>query len=224
MNGNQEYKSSVQIVQTALKSFYVDLFYEDTGQPFDLTGVTEIVALFPGANGSPIEERYSQGEISVVGAPGAGQIEIVCAADDTAQMQISQARDQFQTLQVIVTIAGVAQIDTLSFGSPPVGNTQYSVTLNGNTYSYTANAGDTAQTVFTALAGYISPSLPLTAAVSGVGNAATLVITSTIPSLGFYDSVSAGITKTATLANGGTRSIFLIRGVLNIQPQSYPGA
>jgi hypothetical protein len=207
------------------KSFYVDLFYEDTGEPFDLTGVTEIVALFPGASGTAIEERYSQGEVSVIGAPGSGKIQINCAADDTAQMLISQANGQYTYLQVIVTIGGVAQIDTLSLANPPVPGQTYMVTLSGSPFSYTPVTGDTAQTVFTQIGLQVSQSgLPITPVVGGSGNSATLTLTSQIPALGFYDVVSSNITKTATTANGGTRSIFLLRGVLDIQPQSYTGA
>lgn len=207
------------------KSFYVDLFYEDTGEPFDLTGVTEIVALFPGANGTPIEERFTNGEISVIGASGAGKIQINCAADDTAQMLISQANGQYTYLQVIVTIGGVAQVDTLSLAAPPVANTSYQVSLNSIAFSYTAVPGDTAQTVFNNLALQVSESsLTITPAVVGSGNSATLTLTSQIPALGFYDVVSSNITKTPTTANAGTRSIFLLRNVLDIQPQSYAGA
>src|SRR4051812_13912820 len=111
--------ASVLIVQSAAKSFFARLFYSNTGEPFDLTGVTEIVALFPGANGTPVKKTYSgSGGITVVGAPGAGKIQIALSTTDTQAMQ---ANPQIaQNLQITATISGVAQVDVLSFGSPPI--------------------------------------------------------------------------------------------------------
>src|ERR1700722_1733371 len=142
--------SSVQIVQSAVKTFFTRLFYAKTGEPFDLTGVTEIIALFPGANNTPVKKTFSNsGGVTVVGANGAGKIQIVLTTTDTQAMQPNPQIKQ--NLQVIATISGVAQIDTLSMGSPPVSGTTYTVTLNGFPFAYKAQTGDTAQTVFTAL-------------------------------------------------------------------------
>lgn len=215
---------AVQIVQSEEKYFLVYLFYADTGEPFDLTSATEIVALFPGTSGTPVEKRKTTGDITVIGSAGGGKIEIACSTVDTAAMLASP---QFrQDLQIVVTISGVAQVDTYSMGQAPVVGTVYSATLDGQVFSYTAVTGDQAQNVFTSLQTQIAAAsgLPISAAVNGTGNSATLVLTSTIAGLGFSDVASSGITLTATTANAGTRSIFLLKGVLNIVPQRYSGA
>lgn len=215
--------STVQIIQSALKIFFTRLFFTKTLEPFDLTGVTEIVGLFPGTNNTLVKKTYTNsGGITVVGAPGAGKIQFDLSSVDTQNMQASPQVNQ--NLQVIVTISGVAQVDVLSFEDPPVGGTAYSVTLNGIEFSYQAQEGDTALTVFEALEAQISGvDLPLGAVVSGSGNSAILTFTSTIPGLGFSDVGSEGVTVTPTIANGGTRTIFLLQQVLNIQPQDYSG-
>lgn len=215
---------TVQIVQTTAKTFFARLFYAKTGEPFNLTGVTEIVALFPGSNGTPIKKTFSNsGGVTVVGANGAGKIQVALTTIDTANMQ---ANPQIaQNLQIIATIAGVAQVDTLSFGSPPIAGTTYTVTLNADPFSYRAKTNDTAQIVFTALEALIDQSsLPISAGVSGSDDTAHLVLTSLIAGLGFTDSVSSGITLTPTTLNGGVRTVFLLQQVLNIQPQNYSGS
>jgi hypothetical protein len=89
--------------------------------------------------------------------------------------------------------------------------------------SYTAVAGDTDVTVFTKLQVLIAAlGFQLSAVVAGSPGSATLTLTSTVPALGFSDIVSANITKTATTPNGGTRSQFVLRNVLNIVPQPFP--
>jgi len=149
-------------------------------------------------------------------------IQIVLSTVDTGLMQ---ANPQIgQNLQIIATLSGQAQVDTLSMGSPPVAGTTYTVTLNGLPLSYVAKAGDTAQTVLTAIrVQVVAAALPISSVVNGSGSGATLILTSTIPALAFTDTVSAGITLVATNANGGTRDIFLLQQVLNIQPQDYGG-
>jgi hypothetical protein len=215
--------STVQIVQSAVKTFFTRLFYANTGEPFDLTGVTEIVGIFPGPNNSQVVKTYTDsGGITVVGAPGAGKIQFDLTTIDTQKMQALPQVNQ--NLQVIATISGVAQTDVLSLESPPVTNNIYSTTLNGILFSYMARLGDTAEDVFDALATQIvSADLPMTAVVSGSYDEAVLTLTSTIAALGFSDVVSSNVTLTPTVANGGTRTIFLLQQVLNIQPQSYTG-
>lgn len=224
MNCAPENIQAIQIVQTVSRNLFARLFYSRTLEPFDLTGATEIVALFPGADDTPIEKTLSgSGGITVIGSPGAGKIQIALSSTDTGNMQ---ANPQIgQNLQITATIAGVAQIDTLSFGSPPVVNTTYSVALNGSVFSYKAKTGDTAFTVFTALSTQVAQSgLTISAVVSGSLDSATLALTSTIAGLGFTDMVSAGITLTHSTPNGGTRTIFLLQQVLSIQPQDYDGS
>lgn len=205
------------------KSFQVQLLLD--GAPFDLTAMTAISASFPGASGTPVVETAASGAVSVVGVPGAGRIQISCPGKDTLLMQANPVLEQFQDLQVIVTLSGVAQIDTLSIPGSIAAGSIFSVILEGQVFSYTANAGDTDLVVLTAIAALIaksSPALAIAAVVSGSAGSALLTLTSTIPALGFSDTVSSNITVVHTRANGGTRAQFVLRNVLNIIPQPYP--
>jgi hypothetical protein len=159
------------------KTYYIDLFYADTGEPYDLTGVTQLIVSHPGSSGSPVEEvlnstvvvtttgttvntsnqltaiasmtgiavgqlitgtgipsstfvtainvaasslTMSQNatasgspsvifatapNVTVVGAPGAGKIQVVAPAWDTALMQVNPNTQQNQDLQISVTNA-----------------------------------------------------------------------------------------------------------------------
>lgn len=223
---------NITIVQAMSGSFYVDLFFQDTGEPFDLTSVTEIVAAFPATvnPGPSILEKLSLSQVAIIGAPGAGKIQVNYSALDSSNMQINPDTQQFQDLQVVVTKSGVAQIDTLSLASPVAG-TAYSVTLNGLLFSYTAIAGDTSLVVFTALqAAMLQSTIAngtytaiVSAVVSGSGNSATLILTSLFPGLGFSDIV-ANLTLVNSTANAGTRSTFILQATLNILPASYQGS
>jgi len=96
----------VTIIKGSDRSFYVDLFYEDTGEPFDLTDVDEIIALFPKADGH-VDKKFSEGDITVIGAPGAGRIEISVDDTDTSDMLVNPNPQQYQALQINVTIGSV---------------------------------------------------------------------------------------------------------------------
>ena len=204
-------------------NFFARLFYKGTLEPFDLTGVTEIAALFPGINGTPYEKTKTGGAISMMGAPGAGKIQVALSSVDTAAML---ANPQIaQNLQFIVTISGVAQIDAISFGSPPNVGVIYEVTINGVAFSYQAKTGDTAEDVFDALSLLINAGgLLVSSVVSGSDNSAILTITSIVAGLGFTDAVNGNMILSNSTPNGGVRTIFLLQQVLNIQPQDYSGA
>lgn len=227
-NCNTDPCQAIQIIQGEAGAFYVNLPSQSAPsgptvgnrqEPFDLTnssGVNEIVASFPGASGTPIQEKLSLSQIAVVGASGSGKIKINYSALDATNMLLNPSQEQFQPLQVRVTQNGVAQIDTLSIGGSVLAGNVYTATINGVLFSYTANGSDTATTALTALAALILGQ-PVTAVMSG----ANLVITSTVPALGFSDVVSSNITKTLSTSNSGQLTFFLFPGVLNIQPQAY---
>ena len=197
-------------------------------EPFNLTDATEVVASFPGG----VNEKLSLSQVAVQGAPGAGKIGISYSALDSLDMQANPVPAQNQDLQVMVTIGGVAQEDTLSLSGGPTAGITYSMTLNGQLFSYTAIAGDTSFSVFTALlaamnsySATLAAMLPVVAwnisgVLSGTGNSATLVLTSTFAGLGFTDIVS-NLTRTASVANAGTIAVFLFKFALRIEPQSY---
>lgn len=230
-------RKTIPIQQGQSGSFFVNLPSQSaptgptTGndqEPFNLTGITEIVATFP----NQVSERFSLSQVSVVGAAGAGKIQVNYSALDSLNMQANPVVTQNQDLQIIATIGGVAQVDTLSLSGGPMIGTTYSTTLNGQLFTYTSIAGDTSQTVFNALlasiVGYqqtlaaMVPPVPwnINGAVSGTGNTATLVLTSAFAGLPFTDVVS-NLTLTPSTANAGTIAVFLFKFALDIQPQSY---
>lgn len=101
--------NQIDIVQGQDKVFYVDLFYKDTQEPFDLTGVSEIVASFPATiSGTTVEEKYTLSGVAVVGAAGGGKISVTCPAADTAKIRQNTA--QLQDLQINVTVSSKLSI------------------------------------------------------------------------------------------------------------------
>lgn len=100
--------------------------------------------------------------------------------------------------------ATVAQVDTLAVNTLVVGHA-YSVTINGQAFSYTSTNADTQQSILTALKGLIVAALPtLGGVISGSGSSATLVLTSTVPGQVYtYTAVDADTTRTATTAANG---------------------
>jgi hypothetical protein len=96
--------SGITLVIGADKTFYLDLYYSDTGEPFDLTNATQIVATFPGASGAPVEEKLTGNEnVAVMGAPGAGKISVTVPASDSALLLENPNGNQLQDLQINVT-------------------------------------------------------------------------------------------------------------------------
>lgn len=99
----------VEILQGYMKTFYVNLLFEDTQQPFDLSNVDtaggKLAAAFPGANGTPVQVvSGSPGEVQIIGAPGAGLIAVTLSAAKSALVALNPAQPELQDLQVEVTI------------------------------------------------------------------------------------------------------------------------
>lgn len=216
-------RSPVTIGIGSDKTFMVQLFKDDA--PLDLTSMTGISAAFPAPDGASIVETFAGGEITVVGAAGAGRIAIAVPGKDSLQMNPNPVPEQFQDLQIIVTDSGVAQVDALSIPSSVVAGHVYSVSIDGQLFAYDANTGDTDLVVFNALLALIAKAVQpfaVSAVVSGGVGTALLTLTSTIPALGFVDSPSSNISKALITPNGGTRAQFIIQQSLNIVPQPYP--
>jgi hypothetical protein len=106
--------------------FFLDLFYTDTQAPYDLTGAIEIVAAFPGADGTPVEQKLSTAGVQIIGAPGAGRVLVKVDAVNSALLQQDAAVEQFQDLQVSVTnpdstVTGLVIQAVLNIRKPPYG-------------------------------------------------------------------------------------------------------
>lgn len=94
----------VTIYQGYDKNYFIDLIYQDTGAPYDLTDCQEIIAAHPPATGStPIEAKLTDADVVVVGAAGAGRIQVKLSAAKTALMQANPNEKQYQDLQISVT-------------------------------------------------------------------------------------------------------------------------
>jgi hypothetical protein len=105
-NGNP--CNQVTIVQGYAKTFLVNLFWQDTGLPFDLTNVTQIIAGFPGTVAVPVVKEYltnTNTNISIPLAKGSGQIQILVPPGDSANLQVNPYPPQLQTLQIDVTLS-----------------------------------------------------------------------------------------------------------------------
>jgi hypothetical protein len=213
----------VQIGIGSDKTFQVQLFQD--GAPFDLTAMTAISASFPAPDNGSVVESVANTNITVLGSPGAGRIQIVCPGKDTLLMQPNPVLQQYQDLQIVVTLSGVAQVDQLSIPLTVVGGAVYSVTLNGQVFAYTASPGDTDLVVFNKLYSLMELAafpFPISVVVSGIAGSALMTLTSTIPALGFTDIPTSNISKALITPNGGSRAQFVMRNVLNIVPQPYP--
>lgn len=118
---------SVTILVGYAKTFIVDLFYEDTRAPYDLTGATEIIAAFPPATGTtPILVSLTLGEVVVMGSPGAGRIQVKLSAAKSALVAANPYPTQNQNLQVSVTNADTSVTPfflqgVLAISAPPYG-------------------------------------------------------------------------------------------------------
>ncbi len=117
-------EGQINIVKGQDKVFYVDLFYTDTGEPFDLTAATEIKVLCPGAlAGVPVVFKKTLSEVAIVGAPGAGKISVTCSEAKTALLLVNPSGPQFQDLQINVVIASILSIfvipAVLNISDPP---------------------------------------------------------------------------------------------------------
>jgi hypothetical protein len=94
----------ITIYQGYDKSYFIDLIYLETGAPYDLTGVLEIIAAHPPTIvGAPVEAKLTDGDVVVVGSPGAGRIQIKVSAVKSALLQINPNEKQYQDLQISVT-------------------------------------------------------------------------------------------------------------------------
>ena len=86
------------------KSLIVKLENEVTEYPFDLTGATEIEAIFMKNDGTGLHKLLTTSGIVILNAPG-GAIQINLAASETQVLKISDL-DSLSSFEVRVSIAG----------------------------------------------------------------------------------------------------------------------
>lgn len=96
---------SVRIIQGYAKQHFVNLFYDEILQPYNLTGCLQIEIAYPGISGSPVIETLTSSAVVILGSPGAGYLQVNIPATDSLNMQVNPYEQQFQDLQVVVTNA-----------------------------------------------------------------------------------------------------------------------
>lgn len=75
-----------------------------TNQPIDLTGVTEVDAVFLKEDGSCLHKKLSLAEITLISEPG-GKFSIILLPADTQLLKLSS--DEYSDIEIRYTIAGV---------------------------------------------------------------------------------------------------------------------
>ena len=83
----------IELVQGEDKT--ITLMFKMSGEPFDMTGTTEIEARFPGAN-EPVSKKLSQSGVSVINAAG-GKVAVTLDDQDTLLLKVGE-RQSFEVL------------------------------------------------------------------------------------------------------------------------------
>lgn len=94
MNQTTIYQGSDRTLRLMLRS-------KDSGEPFDLSGASEIKAIFKGSS-ALVEKTLTGGDVSVVSPSGAGIIDVDLAAADTNALYEGPR----QTFELEITISG----------------------------------------------------------------------------------------------------------------------
>ena len=94
------------------------------------------------------------------------------------------------------------QVDNISVATLTVGRT-YTITINGTTFTYTAQAGDTQQAILTALKTAISAAAWYNAASAVTGTGTSAVLSLTINGPGVYTGVDAQLLVANQTPGGG---------------------
>jgi len=97
----------IKIIIGSDKKYFILL--SKCGLPYDLTGATAIAVSHPGLNQTPVVETLAGGKVTIVGAAGAGLLQVVIPRADTANLLPNQFPQQNQDLQLEVTNAAGGQ-------------------------------------------------------------------------------------------------------------------
>jgi hypothetical protein len=91
---------------------------DEPSQPFDLTGTTEIRALFPKADGTTIVKTYTGGDITITSAI-AGKIRVFINDSETALLNVGDSQSfeveihQGPTVNIVQFVGLLTVIDRL---------------------------------------------------------------------------------------------------------------
>jgi len=98
---------ALNIIQGSDREFNVRIESQETKEPFDLTGVSEIVACFIKDDGSILSKKMTLGQIAVVNALG-GKIKVTLDEVDTAALKAGENKS-FEIEITIGTITSIVQ-------------------------------------------------------------------------------------------------------------------
>lgn len=99
--------SQIQINKGSDRQFTVRIVQDPSGEPFDLTGVTEMKAIFPNndPNAAPVEISMTGGQITIVSAPQ-GKVTLFLSEVLTVNLQAGDS----QNFEMLITISSQRQI------------------------------------------------------------------------------------------------------------------
>jgi hypothetical protein len=108
MNLEQCEKTIPTVIMGSDKSLDIKLVSELSGDPFDMTAATEIMAILLNADGSFLERKMTTSGIVLVSGPG-GHFQIVLTAANTTLLQASPV-DCLSNIEIHIVIAGLTTI------------------------------------------------------------------------------------------------------------------
>lgn len=97
--------TTLNIIKGSDREITVRITLKETGEPFDLTGVDEITALFRKADESVLQKTMTGGAISILSAC-AGKIKILLTEADTASLKVGEA----QSFEIEVEVGSITSI------------------------------------------------------------------------------------------------------------------
>jgi hypothetical protein len=96
----------LNVIRGSDREFSIRIAIKESGEPFDLTGVTQILAYFPKEDGSAlVKNMVSSGDIAVL-SPTTGKIRVYLSETDTASLSVGEV----QSFEIEVQIGGVTSI------------------------------------------------------------------------------------------------------------------
>lgn len=106
--------STLSVIRESDREFSVRVTIKETGAPFDLTGVTQIKAYFPKADGTALEKNMTpSGAISVLSAC-AGKIKITLSEADTALLNVGEAQSFEVEIQIGTNTSIIQFVEALN--------------------------------------------------------------------------------------------------------------
>lgn len=98
----------LHIIKGSDREFTLRVIIEETCEPFDLTGVSEIRALFKKTDDTALVKTMTSGAITVMGSPSNGKIKVLLGDADTTLLKVGEEQ-AFEIEIQIGTITSIVQ-------------------------------------------------------------------------------------------------------------------